>query len=55
MKYGEQYRFVFHCSLPLKVWVTEEKSALQTISPVTSLCPEADEGFNVTVLIIIEF
>lgn len=55
MKYGEQYRFVFHCSLPLKVWVDEEKSPLQTISPVTSLCPEADEGFNVTVLIIIEF
>lgn len=33
----------------------EDKSPLQTVSPVTSLCPEANEGFNITVLIIIEF
>lgn len=55
MKYGEQYRSVFGCALSLGVWVDEDKSPLQTISPVTSLCPEANEGFNVTVLVIIEF
>lgn len=55
MKYGEQCRFVFGCSLPLKVWVDEDKSPSQTLSPVTSLCPEANEGFNVTLPIVIEF
>lgn len=55
VKYGEQYRFVFGCLLPLKVRVDEDKPPLPTISPVTSLCPEANEGFNITVLRIIEF
>lgn len=31
MKYGEQYRFVFGCLLPLKVWVDEDKSPLKTL------------------------
>lgn len=32
-----------------------DKFLSQTLSPVTSLCPEANEGFNVTVLIVVEF
>lgn len=55
MKYGEQSRLVFGCLLSLRVWVDEDKSPLQTISPVTSLCLEANEGFNGTVLVIVEF
>lgn len=55
MKYGEQDRPFFGCLLHLKVWVDEDKSSSQTLSLVTRLCPEANEGFNVTVLIVIEF
>lgn len=53
-KYGEQYRFVFGGLLSVEVWADEDKSPLQALSPVTSLCPEANEGLNVIVLIVIE-
>lgn len=53
MKNGEHYRFVFDCVLPLKVWVDGDKSPSQTLSPVTSLCPKVNEGFNITVFTVI--
>lgn len=55
MKYGEQYRPVFGCWLFLKVWADEDNSPCKLFSPVTSLCPEANKGFDFAVLIVTEF